>query len=70
MMEDVRFGSSFLVTAGKRAGIATPLSSAFVALGSAICSEDFLQTGRTLDGLGLGALSAAELKTLLTEGLR
>jgi opine dehydrogenase len=70
MMEDVRFGSSFLVSAGKRAGMATPLSSAFVALGSAICSEDFMQTGRTLDGLGLGALSAAELKTVLTEGLQ
>jgi opine dehydrogenase len=70
MMEDVRFGSSFLVSAAKRAGIATPLSSAFVALGSAICSEDFLQTGRTLEGLGLGALGAVELKTVLTEGLQ
>ena len=29
-----------------------------------------MQTGRTLDGLGLGALSAAELKTVLTEGLQ
>ncbi len=70
MLEDVRFGLSFLVSAGERAGVATPLSRAFVAIGSAICGEDFMQTGRTLNGLGLGRLDAAGLKTMLAEGLQ
>jgi opine dehydrogenase len=70
MLEDVRFGLSLLASAGERAGIATPLSRAFLAIGSAICGEDFMQTGRTLTSLGLGGLDVMELKTLLREGLR
>jgi opine dehydrogenase len=70
MMEDVRFGLSLLVSAGEKAGVATPLCRAFVALGSAICEENFMQTGRTLEGLGLGKLSPAELRTVLAGGLR
>ena len=70
MLEDVRYGLSFLVSAGEHAGVATPLSRAFVAIGSAICREDFMQTGRPLDSLGLGQLDRIELKALLAEGLQ
>jgi opine dehydrogenase len=70
MLEDVRFGLSFLVSAGERAGIATPLARAFLSIGSAICGEDFMQTGRTLDNLGLGGLDASALRTILAEGLQ
>jgi opine dehydrogenase len=70
MLEDVRFGLSFLASAGERAGVATPLSRAFLAIGSAICGEDFMQTGRSLASLGLGGIDVMELKTLLREGLR
>jgi opine dehydrogenase len=69
MLEDVRFGLSFLASAGECAGVAAPLSRAFLAIGSAICGEDFMQTGRTLASLGLGKINVSELKTLLREGL-
>jgi len=70
MLEDVRFGLSFLVSAAEHAGAATPLARAFLAIGSAICGEDFMQTGRTLDSLGLGELDAPALKKILAEGLQ
>jgi opine dehydrogenase len=70
MLEDVRYGLSFLVSAGACAGVATPLARAVLAIGSAICEEDFLATGRTLKSLGLGDLAPAGLNALLTEGFR
>ena len=69
MLEDVRFGLSFLVSAGARAGAPVPLAHAFMAIGSAICGEDFMQTGRTFATLGLGGLDTAALKKILSEGL-
>jgi opine dehydrogenase len=70
MLEDVRYGLSFLVSASACAGVETPLARAFLAIGSAISEEDFLATGRTLKGLGLGDLDSAGLNALLAEGIR
>lgn len=70
MLEDVRIGLSFFASAGALAGVATPLVRAFLAIGSAVCEEDFMTSGRTLAGLGLGRLDAAGLKALLAEGFR
>lgn len=70
MLEDVRIGLSFLASAGALAGVATPLVRAFLAIGSAVCEEDFMVSGRTLASLGLGRLDAAGLKALLAEGFR
>jgi len=50
------------------AGTPTPLAKAFLAIGSAICGEDFAQGGRTLETLGLGNLGNAELQALLRRG--
>src|SRR5262245_58944652 len=69
MREDVALGLSFLASAGELAGVPTPLTAAFLTIGSAICGEDFRRTGRTLAGLGLGHLHRAELKHLLYEGV-
>jgi opine dehydrogenase len=69
MLEDVRIGLSFLVSCGELAGVATPLARAFLAIGGAICGEDFLQTGRTLTSLGLVGLDRASLTKLLMEGI-
>jgi len=69
MREDVALGLSFLVSAGELAGVAVPLARAFLAIGSAICGEDFTAAGRTLASLGLGGLDSAGLKALLAEGL-
>lgn len=70
MLEDVRIGLSFLASVGELAGVATPLVRSFLALGSAICGEDFMQTGRTLANLGFGHLDKVGLKQLLAEGFR
>ena len=68
MQEDLRLGLSFLVSVAEMAGVATPLAEAFLAIGGAMCGEDFSKTGRTLANLGLGQLRRAELQTLLREG--
>lgn len=68
MREDLRLGLSLLVSVSELTGVATPLAKAFLAIGGAICGEDFAQGGRTLETLGLGKLHKAELQTLLREG--
>jgi len=68
MREDLRLGLSFLVSVAELAGVATPLAKAFLAIGGAICGEDFANNSRTLANLGLGSLHRAELQTLLREG--
>ena len=68
MREDLRLGLSLLVSAAELAGVATPLASAFLAIGRAICGEDFFKGGRTLASLGLGGLDRRQLQTLLREG--
>jgi opine dehydrogenase len=70
MREDVALGLSFLVSVGELAGVATPLARAFLAIGSAICGEDFLGHGRTLASLGLAHLDRAGLQQLLAEGFQ
>src|SRR5215467_12352687 len=68
MQEDLKLGLSFLVSVGELAGVATPLARSFLAIGGAICGEDFLAGGRTLASLGLGHLSREGLLKLLREG--
>jgi opine dehydrogenase len=68
MLEDLRLGLSFLNSVAELAGVATPLARSFLSIGGAICSEDFMKTGRTLASLGLNDLHRAELQTLLREG--
>jgi opine dehydrogenase len=70
MQEDLRLGLSFLVSAAELAGVATPLAKSFLALGGAICGEDFGRGGRTLQSLGLGGLDRDGLLALLREGFR
>jgi len=68
MREDLRLGLSFLVSVAELAGVAVPLARSFLAIGGAICGEDFLTGGRTLDSLGLGHLDRHGLQTLLRDG--
>ena len=68
MREDLRVGLSFLTSVARLAGVPTPLATAFLAIGGAICGEDFLQGGRTLQGLGLGHLDRAGVQALLAKG--
>ena len=68
MLEDTRIGLSLLISVATMAGVETPLARAFLALGSAICTEDFMHTGRTLETLGLAGLDRIALQTLLRDG--
>ena len=70
MLEDVRIGLSFLVSCGELAGVPTPLARAFLAIGGSICGEDFMQTGRTLNSLGIGGLGRSVLQAVLATGMR
>ena len=70
MREDVRLGLTFLASVAALAGVPVPLVGAFLALGSSICAEDFMASGRSLASLGLADLSVAELKALLERGFR
>jgi len=69
MMEDVRLGLAFLVSCAARAGVPAPVATGLLAIGSAICGEDFRLTGRTLEGLGLAGLTPAAFADLLERGL-
>jgi opine dehydrogenase len=68
MREDLRLGLSLLTSVAQLANVATPLARAFLAIGGAICGEDFMQSGRTLASMGLGHLDKADLQKLLREG--
>jgi opine dehydrogenase len=68
MREDLRLGLSFLVSAAELAGVETPLAKSFLAIGGAICCEDFMRSGRTLQSLGLGGLDRNGLQALLRQG--
>jgi opine dehydrogenase len=70
MLEDVRTGLSFLVSVGELAGVNTPLANAFLSIGGAVVGEDFMQTGRTLKGMGLSQYDRAGLQKLLAEGFK
>ena len=61
MREDVALGLSLLCDAGRAAGVPTPLAAAFLAIGGAVCGEDFSRA-RTLEGCGLGSDRAAVLQ--------
>jgi opine dehydrogenase len=70
MREDLRLGLSFMVSVAELAGVAAPLAKSFLAIGSAICGEDFMKDGRTLKSLGLGGLDRDQLQTLLRKGFQ
>jgi opine dehydrogenase len=68
MREDLRLGLSFLASVADMAGVATPLARSFLAIGGAICGEDFLTGGRSLQSLGFGGLDRAGFQRLLRHG--
>ena len=69
MREDLRLGLSLLVSVAELADVKTPLAQSFLAIGGAICEEDFMRTGRTLSKLGLDGLDREGLLELLREGI-
>lgn len=68
MREDVAMGLAFIVSCADWIGVEAPTATGLLALGSAICGEDFRQTGRTLETLGLATLTRLEMAELLEAG--
>ncbi len=69
MREDVAMGLAFLVSVADWAGVPCPVARGLLALGGAICGEDFRESGRTLESLGLSGYSRGEMTELLQGGL-
>ena len=67
--EDLPFGLVPMSELGDQVGVPTPLIDAFVNLGSQICGENYWETGRTLETLGLDGLTKEEIIALV-EGER
>lgn len=68
MREDVAVGLALLVSVADWAGVPAPMATGLLALGSAICDDDFRQTGRTFENLGLSGMSVADLQVKLKAG--
>jgi opine dehydrogenase len=64
----LRVGLSFFTSVARLAGVATPLMKSFLAIGGAVCGEDFLHGGRTIESLGFGGMDKAALQKLLQDG--
>ena len=66
--EDLPYGLVPLSELGKKLGIPTPVIDSLVNIGSVVCGEDFWQTGRTLDQLGLTEMTKDEIIKLVEGG--
>ena len=69
MREDIEVGLAFLVSVADWAGVPAPTANGLLALGSAVCDDDFRQSGRTLESLGLADMSREQMSSLLAAGL-
>ena len=68
MLEDTRLGLSFLVSAGRYAGVATPVAAGLLAIASAMIGRDLYSEGRTFESLGLADQPRQSLAQLLEQG--
>jgi opine dehydrogenase len=69
MLEDTRLGLSLLVSAGRWAGVATPIAEGLLNIASAVSERDLYGEGRTFEQLGIASLSRDALSTLLKRGI-
>lgn len=63
--EDAACGVAMIVSLGEQYGIATPLTKAFLTIAQHINHVDYLQTGRTLETIGLQGLTEKDLLAAL-----
>lgn len=68
MREDVELGLALLVSVADWAGVAAPVATALLSLGSAICEYDFRRHGRTMESVGLAGLSRDDVAQLFDTG--
>jgi opine dehydrogenase len=65
MREDVEYGLAFLVSVAAWTAVPCPVARGLLALGSVVVGRDLRREGRTLENLGLAALSKEQLKARL-----
>ena len=68
MREDVAVGLAFLVSVADWSGVPAPTATGLLAIGSAICEDDFRKTGRTIETLGLTEHTPEALQQILRDG--
>jgi opine dehydrogenase len=68
VVEDMALGLSLFESAGRLAGVETPVASGVLAVFQALLGRDLRAAGRGLDRLGLGDLVRREIRELLREG--
>ncbi|UCF93613.1 MAG: NAD/NADP octopine/nopaline dehydrogenase family protein [Desulfobacterales bacterium] len=68
IVEDVKCNLALMASIGDLGGVATPIADSLLTLIGIIAGEDFRQTGRTLETLGVGDRSLEELTRLLWQG--
>ena len=66
--EDGEIGLAFLASVARWAGVDAPLAEGLLAVLGAIVGRDLRRGARTLEALGLAALSPAELRSRLHDG--
>lgn len=69
MREDVATGLALLVSIAEWTRVPAPVANGLLAIGSAVCDDDFRKTGRTLENLGLSTLNRSALHALLENGI-
>lgn len=69
MLEDTRLGLSFIVSCGRWAGVPTPVAQGLLSVASVVSERDLYAEGRTLERLGLAALSRTQMTALLANGI-
>jgi opine dehydrogenase len=69
IMEDVKCNLALLTSIGDFANQETPIADSLLTLIGVIAGEDFRQTGRTLERLGLGGVGRDEMERILHEGV-
>jgi opine dehydrogenase len=67
--EDIPVGCHVYHELGKKFGLATPVIDSMINLAGVMAEQDFYKTGYTLDYLGLGGLSGAEMLDYLNKGV-
>jgi opine dehydrogenase len=61
-------GASLSVSLARKAGVPTPTYDTMIHLASTVNDTEFYRSGRTLENLGLGHLSLAQLDAYLRTG--
>lgn len=68
LTEDAPCSLVFCANLAKQVGVATPVMDSIAILASVLRNENYWQTGRTLEKVGLAGKTKEEIKAFLTEG--